>query len=554
MKTKILLTLLYLATLAGYIIAQTPGFNYQAVLRDAQGEVMPNAEITLIISLTDGADGPVLYKENHLLLTNELGILNAMVGSGTIESGTLASIIGVSDLNIKLEADIPGEPDVVDIGNSPVGATPFALYGEDADADPANEMQSLSLEGDTLKISGSAGVSLENIKSPLERVENGYRLDLKSTKRDTPDFDIVDIFFGSKNGISMSGEDDSRFNFTSLHSNRGIGDDLLDESYGPIHAFLPELALGTMAELIGKDVETISNANGRVRTAPDLVEVEALIGPGEGFHYSTLGEITRLTKQLDQKCLQAFYRDGDILGDAFYDGTNGSVGLDFFSAGEVFGGGFLVNSTASLAAFRTLGAFGLNNLAVQVGSTTSGGGDVTIRSNTGKTASRSTTIPENGGVFIIYDTTGTNEKIRLGCDELGKAGIWIDGDRVLEPTRASERQKISDEGTIQLVDGEATVYCDHEFTNLADPAKVTVHLTPLSATSQGLAVIEKFKGGFKIKEMHNGQGNYELDWLARSEIRESIEEKRTALPQLSDIKKWPDRPIKNMLDFVDSKK
>ena len=80
---------------------------------------------------------------------------------------------------------------------------------------------------------------------------------------------------------------------------------------------------------------------------------------------------------------------------------------------------------------------------------------------------------------------------------------------------------MSDAGTLQLVDGAATV-CSAPFKTYADQKKVTVQLTPLSAESKGLAVVEKFEGGFKVKELGNGKGNYQVDWIARSEVVKDV--------------------------------
>ena len=64
-----------------------------------------------------------------------------------------------------------------------------------------------------------------------------------------------------------------------------------------------------------------------------------------------------------------------------------------------------------------------------------------------------------------------------------------------------------------MVNGEATVVCPEHFQWVADEASMTVIITPLSAESKGVAVIEKSNGGFKVKELHGGTGNYAFDYL-----------------------------------------
>ena len=41
----------------------------------------------------------------------------------------------------------------------------------------------------------------------------------------------------------------------------------------------------------------------------------------------------------------------------------------------------------------------------------------------------------------------------------------------------------------------------------------SVTITPSSADSKGVAVIEKSNGGFKVKELNGGTGNYRFDYL-----------------------------------------
>jgi len=51
---------------------------------------------------------------------------------------------------------------------------------------------------------------------------------------------------------------------------------------------------------------------------------------------------------------------------------------------------------------------------------------------------------------------------------------------------------------------------------------VTVLLTPHSSDTYGLAVVEKNKYGFKVKELKNGKGNFSFDWEVKA-IRNGYE-------------------------------
>ena len=157
--------------------AQTPGFNYQAVLRDAQGQPMANQNVSLTIRFSDGPEGTLLYQESHAVTTNELGLINVTVGTGLLETGAFDSIVGVPDLYYEIQVEFSDGTNEV-LGNGPVGAIPYALYGKDEDSDPTNEMQNLFLDGDSLGIEGGLGVSLKSFESPWKPLEDtsGYIL------------------------------------------------------------------------------------------------------------------------------------------------------------------------------------------------------------------------------------------------------------------------------------------------------------------------------------------------------------------------------------------
>lgn len=69
-----------------------------------------------------------------------------------------------------------------------------------------------------------------------------------------------------------------------------------------------------------------------------------------------------------------------------------------------------------------------------------------------------------------------------------------------------------DRGTAKLNNGEVFISYSEVFGIVANPTTITVSLTPLSADTYGLAVIEKNEEGFRVKELKNGTGNFSFDW------------------------------------------
>lgn len=78
-------------------------------------------------------------------------------------------------------------------------------------------------------------------------------------------------------------------------------------------------------------------------------------------------------------------------------------------------------------------------------------------------------------------------------------------------------------GTGRLQNGEAMIQLPAYFSLVASEQGLTVSATPLSAESYGLAVISKSTTQIVIKELSNGTGNYEFDFIVHA-IRKGQED------------------------------
>ena len=167
MKKLLLLTVSIV--MLSHIVAQVPkSFKYQAVVRDASGQILANKLISLRLSILEGQDnGPAVYSELYeQYATNEYGIAAVNVGNGVVVLGNFNNIQwGEYSYYLKVELDINGQTDFVLMGTSQILAVPYALYAldvmnnDDADADPANEIQDLQLIDNVLKITKNAGAT-----------------------------------------------------------------------------------------------------------------------------------------------------------------------------------------------------------------------------------------------------------------------------------------------------------------------------------------------------------------------------------------------------------
>jgi hypothetical protein len=161
---KILFVIMGLAI--GFVaIAQVPeAFKFQAVVRDGSGSIMPNRNISFRISLIE--DGTWVYVENHVSLTNEFGLVNLEIGNGTTVSGSFRAINWASGQHfLKIEMDPVGGGAYYLMGTNELLSVPYALHAktveqdqvDDADADPANEIQELQLSGTQLTLTRGGG-------------------------------------------------------------------------------------------------------------------------------------------------------------------------------------------------------------------------------------------------------------------------------------------------------------------------------------------------------------------------------------------------------------
>lgn len=148
--------------------SQAPSkFNYQAVARDASGGILSSQAVSVRISVLQGsATGTALYSEEHSVTTNAFGQLSLQIGTGTNTSGSLSGIDWAGDDHyLQVEFDETGGTSFTVFSTTQLVSVPYAMVAnsavndnvDDADADPANEIQTISLSGDTITLSGNGG-------------------------------------------------------------------------------------------------------------------------------------------------------------------------------------------------------------------------------------------------------------------------------------------------------------------------------------------------------------------------------------------------------------
>ncbi|MFK7921034.1 MAG: hypothetical protein AB8H47_03715 [Bacteroidia bacterium] len=165
------------------------GISYQAVARNAAGALQANETINLRFYVLQGsATGTEVYRESHTPTTNDYALFSVVVGKGTVEAGDFNTVDWGADIHF-LRVEING----TNMGETQLETVPYskiatnmkidhltdvnigpAVTGDvlkwdgsswtnqtdavnDADSDPNNEIQALSVSGSTLSLSAGGG-------------------------------------------------------------------------------------------------------------------------------------------------------------------------------------------------------------------------------------------------------------------------------------------------------------------------------------------------------------------------------------------------------------
>jgi hypothetical protein len=135
MKTTVILTFSCFFWIN--IVAQSPqAFKYQAVARDASGNVLANRNLSFRISILSGStSGTLVYSETHTnKITNDFGLAELEIGNGTVLSGTFSAIPwGTNSYYIKVEMDPAGGSSFIVMGTSQFLSVPYAIYAKKAE-------------------------------------------------------------------------------------------------------------------------------------------------------------------------------------------------------------------------------------------------------------------------------------------------------------------------------------------------------------------------------------------------------------------------------------
>ncbi|MDB5281829.1 MAG: hypothetical protein JWO06_904, partial [Bacteroidota bacterium] len=159
MKKNYLLYVLFFVS--SFAFAQVPqAVNYQAVARNASGNMLPNANLGIRVTILEGINpGTPEYQETHTATTNQFGLFTLKIGFGNPTLGTFPAITwATGNKYLLVELDPSGGTNYLNMGVTQLLSVPYALYAETSGS-PAGTGPTGS--------TGATGVGIANI------VDNG---------------------------------------------------------------------------------------------------------------------------------------------------------------------------------------------------------------------------------------------------------------------------------------------------------------------------------------------------------------------------------------------
>ncbi len=155
------------------LYGQAPdSINYQAVARNDQGDVLPNTNLSVRISVfSGGGGGTLVYEEEHSgVTTNQFGLFNLYIGGGGQTGGSASSFDAIAWGNDEhhIEVEVDAGSGYESLGSRKFVSVPYALYADSSGSGGggAGTLQSAYEGGNT--------ITLDTSNTPV-RIESGLK-------------------------------------------------------------------------------------------------------------------------------------------------------------------------------------------------------------------------------------------------------------------------------------------------------------------------------------------------------------------------------------------
>lgn len=151
-----LILLVSIITVSGAFSQAPNQFKYQAVLRDASGNIIASQPKTIVIDILQGSQtGASVFTETHNVTTSTQGLINITIGS--VKADVLQQISwGTNSYFIRITVD------GVEMGTSQLLSVPYSLYSKEAQTVNYNNVTNKpTIDGSETKIEAGTNITIE---------------------------------------------------------------------------------------------------------------------------------------------------------------------------------------------------------------------------------------------------------------------------------------------------------------------------------------------------------------------------------------------------------
>lgn len=158
------------------LFAQAPaGFNYQAVVKNAAGQLVINQNVTIRFSLKQGANSSTpLYVETHQVSTDSKSQVNLIIGQGTASIGNFAQIDwSLTSLYYSIELNTGSG--YVTVASNDLISVPYAMYANIAGSTKIPSLAEVLQRGND-----ATAKKITNLATPVDP-KDGVNIDYLAT-------------------------------------------------------------------------------------------------------------------------------------------------------------------------------------------------------------------------------------------------------------------------------------------------------------------------------------------------------------------------------------
>jgi hypothetical protein len=136
MSKKITTLFIFLFVVSSFFAQVPQKMSYQAVIRDAQNQLIANNTVGMRLSILQGSStGAAVYVETQTPVTNANGLISIEIGAGNVISGSFASIDWSNNtFFLETEVDAQGGTNYTISGTSQLLSVPYALHAKTAES------------------------------------------------------------------------------------------------------------------------------------------------------------------------------------------------------------------------------------------------------------------------------------------------------------------------------------------------------------------------------------------------------------------------------------